>query len=61
MIVDAGTIRGGIDGLSWLDTDRTTLKVSDVDHKMQYYVTITAINKAGLYTKRTYVVSYTPT
>ncbi|KAK2166991.1 hypothetical protein NP493_1290g01014 [Ridgeia piscesae] len=56
--VNIGTTQGAIDVLSWLDTERTVLQVARVDHTKEHYVTLTAINKAGLYTTRSFVVAY---
>ena len=56
----SGTMRGGKDVLDWTDTDQTAMTITGVDHKKEQHVTLTAINKAGLYTTRTYIVLYKP-
>ena len=56
----SGTTRGGIDVLNGLETERTTLRITGVDHTKHHYVTVTAINKAGLYTTSTHIVTYQP-
>ena len=56
----SGTTRGGIDVLAGLETERTTLRITGVDHTKHHYVTLTAVNKAGLYRTSTYIVTYNP-
>jgi len=56
----SGTVRGGIDVLNGLETERATLRITGVDHTKHHYVTLTAINKAGLYATSTHIVTYNP-
>ncbi|KAK2161993.1 hypothetical protein NP493_1549g00025 [Ridgeia piscesae] len=58
--VNIGTVRGGIDVLNGLETERATLRITGVDHTKHHYVTLTAINKAGLYATSTHIVTYNP-
>ena len=44
--------------LAGTETEKTTLRITGVDHTTEQHVTLTAFNKAGLYTTRTYVVDY---
>ena len=56
----SGTTRGGIDVLYGLETEKTTLRITGVDHTKHHYVTLAAVNKAGLYRTSTYIVTYNP-
>ena len=53
-----GITRGGIDVLSGLETTKTDLEITGVDYTKLHHVTLTAFNKAGLYTTSAFVVSY---
>ncbi|XP_078575732.1 uncharacterized protein LOC144861635 [Branchiostoma floridae x Branchiostoma japonicum] len=47
--VSLGTVRGGSDVMQWMETTKTTMTVTGVDHSRAHYVIITAVNRAGLY------------
>ena len=55
-----GMTPGGIDVLAWTETELTTLRITGVDYTKEHHVTLTAVNKAGLYTTHTYPVTYSP-
>ena len=55
-----GTRVGGIDVLQWTETKVPSMRITGVDASKQHYVTISAINMAGLYTSQTYHVNYVP-
>ena len=54
----SGTTLGGIDVQRAIETDQPMLHITGVDHTKEHHVTLTAFNKAGLYTTRTYIVTY---
>ncbi|XP_002736788.1 uncharacterized protein LOC100378079, partial [Saccoglossus kowalevskii] len=56
--VTIGTAWGGMDVLKWTETTDTHLRMTGVNHALEHYVAITAINEAGLYSTKTFVVSY---
>ncbi|KAI0223319.1 hypothetical protein LSAT2_025465, partial [Lamellibrachia satsuma] len=58
--INIGMTPGGIDILSWMETELTTLRITGVDYTKEHHVTLTAVNKAGLYLTRTYPVTYSP-
>ena len=49
-------IEGGSDILQWVETMETRLEASPLHKSTDYYVTLTAINAAGLYETVEHVV-----
>ena len=60
LLLISGSRLGGVDVLQWTEVKASKMTVTGVDHSKQHYVTITAINEAGLYTANTYTVAYQP-
>ena len=46
--VSLGTILGGSDVMQWVETMHTGMRVSPLVPHTDYYITVTAINAAGL-------------
>ncbi|KAI8507103.1 hypothetical protein Bbelb_155420, partial [Branchiostoma belcheri] len=56
--VSVGLTEGGGGVFYWVETTETHLSVSGIDHDKEYFVSINAINGAGMYTTVKTVVSY---
>ncbi|KAI8485724.1 hypothetical protein Bbelb_365580 [Branchiostoma belcheri] len=56
--VSVGLTEGGGGVFYWVETTETHLSVSGIDHDKEYFVSINAINGAGMYTTAKMVVSY---
>ncbi|XP_078664145.1 uncharacterized protein LOC144907216 [Branchiostoma floridae x Branchiostoma belcheri] len=56
--VSVGLTEGGGGVFYWVETTETHLSVSGIDHDKEYFVSINAINGAGMYTTAKTVVSY---
>ena len=54
--VSIGTQLGGADVLPWKEMKATKMTVTATDSTMEHFVTITAINEAGIYTMNTYPI-----
>ena len=54
----SGTTRGGVDVQRAMETGQSRFRINGVDHAKEHHVTLTAFNKAGLYTTRAFVVAY---
>ena len=52
--IRAGSAEGGMDILGITELDVAHMVVTDVDTSPEYFLTITAVNQAGLYTTRTF-------
>ena len=46
--------------LQWTEVEASKMTVTGMDHNKEHYITITAVNEAGLYTTNMYTVSYQP-
>jgi len=57
----SGTTRGGADVQRAIETGQSRFRINGVDHAKEHHVTLTAFNKAGLYTTGTFVVAYSHT
>ena len=53
-----GTTPGGIDVLPWTESTESSMRISGVDSSRVQYITVTAINKAGLYTAIRFSTSF---
>ena len=58
MLTFAGSSYGGSDLLLWRETTEPTMTVTGVDSKKELFVTISAINEAGLFTTKIFIVHY---
>ncbi|XP_078696223.1 uncharacterized protein LOC144924666 [Branchiostoma floridae x Branchiostoma belcheri] len=56
--VSIGTKPAGSDVMQWRETEKTDMRLDDVDSNKEHYVVITAVNQAGLYTTESFVLSY---
>ena len=54
----SGTTLGGIDVLSWTESTAPMMRVSGLENSRMHYVTVTGVNKAGLYTTIRFTTSY---
>ncbi len=54
--VSIGRIEGGSDVLQWIETLDTHMEISPFHRSTDYFITITAINSAGLYETYNYVI-----
>ena len=52
--IDTGSYPGGMDVLSWTETIVSNMNITGLDRYNMYFISVTAINKAGLYTKTAY-------
>ncbi|KAK2183533.1 hypothetical protein NP493_308g03123 [Ridgeia piscesae] len=59
--ISIGTTRGGADVQRAIETGQSRFRINGVDHAKEHHVTLTAFNKAGLYTTGTFVVAYSHT
>ena len=46
--VSLGTLPGGSEVMQWVETMETTMDVSPLEPSTNYYLTLTAVNAAGL-------------
>ena len=53
-----GTRLGSYDVLSWIETKAPHMRINGVDNSKVHYISITAVNKAGLHTTLTTTASY---
>ena len=49
-----GSKLGGMDMLPWTETTAEHMKVYGLDRSKVYYITVTAVNRAGLYDSITF-------
>ena len=56
-IIILGTTPGGTNVLSWTETQFENLRVTGLDPTKRHYVSVTAVNKAGLYQAKTFPFS----
>ncbi|XP_078616228.1 uncharacterized protein LOC144884650 [Branchiostoma floridae x Branchiostoma japonicum] len=56
--VSIGTMTAGSDVMQWRETENTEMRLDGMDSHKEHYVVITAVNQAGLYTTKSFVLSY---